>query len=195
MEWIASVRYWLAALLVAGLPAAILYWYLIHPFAAFWRRRGVAATFAVVGAVFLAVATVLLLQHERILATAYPFSWPLAALGLVLYAISIALELACRRHLKFAILAGVPEIGSDPGQLLTEGIYARVRNPRYLAIFFGVGGFCLILNYPALYLVFLASIPAVYGIILLEERELRQRFGAEYEDYLQRVPRLVPRLR
>lgn len=194
MEWLGAVRYWLAVLLYASLPAAVLYWVVIHPFAAFWRRLGVAVTFAVVGVGFLAVVLLLALQHERVLATAYPFSWPLAVVGLTLYAVAAALEVACRRHLKFAILAGVPEIGEDPGRLLTEGIYARVRNPRYLSLIFGVTGFSLILNYPALYVVCVLFVPAIYAVILLEERELKQRFGSEYEEYLRRVPRLVPRL-
>jgi protein-S-isoprenylcysteine O-methyltransferase Ste14 len=31
--------------------------------------------------------------------------------------------------------------------------------------------------------------------VLLEERELAERFGAEYLDYCRRVPRYVPRRR
>jgi protein-S-isoprenylcysteine O-methyltransferase Ste14 len=195
VEWLHQVRYWLAVLLYATLPPAVLYWYLIHPFAAFWRRLGIRWTFTVVGIVFLAVTLALASLHESVLAVSFRFSWPLAALGFVLYAVSIALEVSCRRHLKFRILAGVPEVSGKPGRLLTEGIYARVRNPRYLSLFFGVAAFALILNYLALYLAFVLFVPAVYGIILLEERELRERFGAEYEDYLRRVPRLIPRLR
>lgn len=193
MEWLGVIRYWAAVLLFASLPPAVLYWYLIHPFAAFWRRLGVTRTFVLVGAVFLAGVVLLALQHERVLAASYPFSWPLAAVGVALYGVAIALEKACRRHLKFAVLAGVPEIGEDPGRLLTEGIYARTRNPRYLGLIFGVAGLALILNYPALYLGFALFVPALYGVILLEERELKQRFGAGYEDYLRRVPRLIPR--
>lgn len=195
MEWLGTARYWLAVLLYASLPAAVLYWYLIHPFAAFWRRLGAAVTFALVGGIFLTVVVVLALQHERVLATSYPFSWPLAAVGLALYGVAVYLEMACRRYLKFSILAGLPEVGDDPGRLLTEGIYSRTRNPRYLSLYFGVGGFALILNYPALYLVFALFVPALYGVILLEERELGERFGAEYEDYMKRVPRLLPRPR
>jgi len=45
------------------------------------------------------------------------------------------------------------------------------------------------------YLAILALIPAAYPLILLEERELKQRYGEEYESYLESVPRLIPRWR
>jgi protein-S-isoprenylcysteine O-methyltransferase Ste14 len=37
------------------------------------------------------------------------------------------------------------------------------------------------------------TLPTLYLIVLLEERELRDRFGVEYEEYCRRVPRFVPR--
>lgn len=49
-------------------------------------------------------------------------------------------------------------------------------------------------NYPAVYLAWLLWIPGVYVTVLFEERELRQRFGAEYEEYCREVPRFIPRL-
>ena len=82
-----------------------------------------------------------------------------------------------------------------PGRLLTEGIYARVRNPRYLAVLLGMTGFALILNYPALYLTVAACVPAGWLLIVLEERELEERFGDEYLAYKKSVPRLIPRPR
>lgn len=194
MDWLEKIRYFAAVLVYSSVPAAVLYWYLIHPFASFWKRLGAKRTFTLVGAICLVVVAVLAAFHEQVLAASYPFRGWLAVIGLGLYAVAAALEVSCRRHLKFAVLAGVPEVSGDPGQLLTEGIYSRIRNPRYLSILFGLAALALILNYPALYLLFVVSIPAIYGIILLEERELRQRFGAEYEEYVRRVPRLIPRL-
>ena len=51
---------------------------------------------------------------------------PAAVLG-------IRIARARRRFLTQRILVGVPEISnSDRGRLITDGIYGRVRNPRYL---------------------------------------------------------------
>jgi protein-S-isoprenylcysteine O-methyltransferase Ste14 len=44
------------------------------------------------------------------------------------------------------------------------------------------------------YLVWLAWLPGVYVLVWFEERELRDRFGQEYDDYCRQVPRFVPKL-
>ena len=76
--------------------------------------------------------------------------------------------------------------------LLSEGIYGKIRHPRYVEALLWVLGYAFIANYLGLYLLFILSIPTVFLIVLLEERELRERFGTEYEDYCRRVPRFVP---
>jgi protein-S-isoprenylcysteine O-methyltransferase Ste14 len=124
-----------------------------------------------------------------------PFRWDLAALGLVLYGLAVVVEIQCRRHLKLRTLMGVPQLLGERDRLLTEGIYSRTRNPRYLGVILGVGGWTLILNYPALYVAGLVSLPALYWLIRFEERELAERFGEGYRRYKRRVPRLIPRLR
>ena len=55
--------------------------------------------------------------------------------------------------------------------------------------------YALFCNYLATYLLVPAVAILIYLIVLLEERELRNRFGAEYEAYCARVPRFVPKFR
>ena len=49
-------------------------------------------------------------------------------------------------------------------------------------------------NYLALYLVFLLTLPVIHIIVLLEEKELKERFGRDYEAYCRRVPRYIPKI-
>ena len=48
-------------------------------------------------------------------------------------------------------------------------------------------------NYSGAWVLYALAFPAIHLVVLLEERELRERFGAEYEDYCRRVPRYLPR--
>jgi protein-S-isoprenylcysteine O-methyltransferase Ste14 len=83
-----------------------------------------------------------------------------------------------------------------PRQLVVTGPYRFVRNPMISGVLFVLFGEALILlSRPQLTwaLIFLL-INAAY-IPLLEEPQLRARFGAAYDEYCDHVPRLVPRLR
>ncbi len=44
-----TARYWLALILVVSFPPAFLYWFVIHPFADFWRQLGPLKTHLIVG--------------------------------------------------------------------------------------------------------------------------------------------------
>ncbi len=53
--------------------------------------------------------------------------------------------------------------------------------------------YALVANYVGGYIVSALCLPTIYLMVLLEERELRARFGMEYLEYCQRVPRFVPK--
>jgi len=71
-------------------------------------------------------------------------------------------------------------------------LYAHVRHPRYLQLLLALLGWAMLANYLAPYVVLLLWIPAVYLIVVIEERELRQRYGEEYTQYCREVPRFLP---
>jgi len=88
---------------------------------------------------------------------------------------------------------GVPELSrTDKGWLLTEGIYARVRNPRYLEFMAFILAYVSFANFAGTWVLALLVFPATHVLVLMEERELRERFGAEYEAYCRQVPRWIP---
>jgi protein-S-isoprenylcysteine O-methyltransferase Ste14 len=87
--------------------------------------------------------------------------------------------------------------------LVTAGPYAHVRNPLYVGNLVTALGFSIAFTggqsargRGVLTVLGLGSMLAVYAAIVpLEEAYLRKTFGAAFDEYAERVPRIVPRLR
>lgn len=82
---------------------------------------------------------------------------------------------------------------SQEGRLADDELYGLVRHPQYTGIMLAVFG--QIIHWPTIItLVLFPVIVLVYTrLALQEEKEMLDRFGAAYQDYLQRVPRFFPR--
>lgn len=85
-------------------------------------------------------------------------------------------------------------------RLMTSGWHRFVRHPFYIHfILLPIGLFLLTLNYLALLVLVtyttLWQPRTVVGWMRQEEEDLRQRYGAEAEDYLRRTGRVFPRFR
>jgi protein-S-isoprenylcysteine O-methyltransferase Ste14 len=196
-HWIDLARYVIGALLVITLPPAVAYWFIVHPFIAFWRRVGVKPTFWFLG-IFLTVSMVALFPFRHILlGRDLGTSLPLIILAVPLLVAGGIVSRLRKRHLTFKMLAGAPELApeSSGAGLLTEGIYGRIRHPRYVEFTLALLGWTFFANYLGLYITTALLIAALLVIVFMEERELRERFGQAYIDYSARVPRFVPRLR
>ncbi len=120
-------------------------------------------------------------------------SWTLVVLGVGVALLGESIRFAGIRH------AGsetrTRQVGAS--MLITTGPFARVRNPLYLGNMLIYLGFALSSGalLPWLPLGAFVFFVVQYSlIIVLEEAKLRELFGAEYEQYCCRVPRLVPRL-
>lgn len=79
--------------------------------------------------------------------------------------------------------------------MLKEGIYASVRHPRYVAVIVGIAAFALFVNYLGIYVFTVLTVPALWLVVILEERELTERYGQEYAQYQREVPMFFPRFR
>src|ERR1700681_4579826 len=86
--------------------------------------------------------------------------------------------------------------------LVTAGPYAHVRNPLYLGNFLTALGFSIAFTgglsgrgRATMTALALGTMLGVYATIIpLEEAYLRKKFGLAFDEYAERVPRLVPRL-
>jgi protein-S-isoprenylcysteine O-methyltransferase Ste14 len=192
-----TFRYWFAVILVVWLPPAVIWWYIVHPFIGFWRRFGARGALVANIVIALAIAWGLWSLRGLLVGRDLGTHWLLTGIGIALVALAVVMGSFRRRQLPTKILSGLPEMQADGrgGRLLTEGVYARVRHPRYLEVAAAVFGYAALANYTGGWLVAAAVVPALHLVVLLEERELARRFGAEFEAYRARVPRYLPRRR
>lgn len=189
-----NFRYIVALLLVTLVPAALLYWLLLHSLLPVWRRLGISASQYVLWAAVVVAALVLSNGHDLLLGRDFGFQPMLAAVGIVFLAGAVVFRLQIERHLPWRVQLGLPEIdpGGHPQKLVTTGPYAHTRHPRYIQVGLALAGWALLANYPAGYLAALLWIPLVILIVRLEEAELHRRFGADYAFYCDRVARFWP---
>jgi len=193
-----SVRYIFGVLCVIVLPSGLLFWLLIHPWARQWRRLGPARTYLIVLPIVTALGAVLYRFRWPLLGEDLGTNWILIGIAGVLYAITMWFEFQYWRHLSIATLVGVTELsrtGNETGKLLREGMYARLRHPRYASAGLGVIGNVLLINYLGLYIILLVVLALGLWLLALEERELADRFGDAYRQYQREVPQLIPRMR
>jgi protein-S-isoprenylcysteine O-methyltransferase Ste14 len=117
------------------------------------------------------------------------------AAGWLLIAAGIALYFACA-FWGFAVRGqGTPLPLDPPKKLVIEGPYRVVRNPMYWGVGSVVLGEAAIFHSVALAeLAVVLAAGVIVFVLFVEEPALKQKFGAEYEDYCRRVPRWLPRV-
>jgi protein-S-isoprenylcysteine O-methyltransferase Ste14 len=110
----------------------------------------------------------------------------LTTLGIILILIGIIIWL-------FAVVKSKITEEIIDNKLVTTGIYSFIRHPIYSAFLFASSGLIFISQN-----LFLFFLPVLYWIILTigmiktEEKWLKEKFGAEYEEYSKKVNRFIP---
>lgn len=152
-------------------------------------------TYLVLALMFIAVGVAIYLVRDPLLAVDYGTNRWLWIPSVLCYGATVWIQIRIRKQLTFRVLAGVPELDEDGkgGTLLAEGLYGRMRHPRYTAVILGLLSFAFFTNYLGMYLLVPLSAVGLWLIVRLEERELAERFGEEYARYRARVPALFPR--
>jgi hypothetical protein len=92
--WLDIVRYYVAILMLIGLPAGILMWLLIHLFAKFWQRVGRVWAYLIVAVPMLLLAGTIVWGRETILAADYGTNHVLIALSVIPFALAIVIYLS-----------------------------------------------------------------------------------------------------
>ena len=89
---------------------------------------------------------------------------------------------------------GTPVPFNPPPKLITNGLYAYVRNPMILGLFIFMLGLGVLLGSLSLIFIFtpLFIVLNVLYIKAIEEKEMEKKFGREYLEYKKRVPMFFP---
>ncbi len=190
------IRQFMTILMWMIFPPCFLFWISIHGLFAFWRRVGVTITYTLhAGFIILMMAAVYQYRHVLI---GYDLGWNtyLASFGVLLWIYSAYMETKTRQFLSLPMMIGVPELNPkrEDSTLLTDGIFSRTRNPRYVLVYLYLIGWTLFANYTGMYMLLILTGILIYTVVWLEERELHNRFGKAYEEYCQNVPRFIPTL-
>jgi protein-S-isoprenylcysteine O-methyltransferase Ste14 len=82
------------------------------------------------------------------------------------------------------------------GKLVVTGLYKHVRNPMIIGVLTVLSGESIaLLSYRILIWMFLFFLINHLFFLIYEEPVLEKKFGQEYRDYKQKVPRWIPDLR
>jgi len=176
------------------IPPVLGFWFFVHPFTALWRKAGFHWYRLFVGTYFAAFASAMYMLRQPLLSICFGVRTPLIAASAVFLILSLGIAVLRQRHLKTDVLMGIPQVAAEKDQtgLITTGIYSRTRNPRYLELGFSFAAMACFSNYLAAWILLALYVPVIHAVVLMEERELRERYGTPYEDYCRAVPRYVP---
>jgi protein-S-isoprenylcysteine O-methyltransferase Ste14 len=184
LDWLAGI------VLLLQLPIP-LYWFVMHPMMQFWRRHSHGKAF-LTGVILSwppVMACLIAFRREVFLDSAPPATSIIA--GMALLVLEGWIFWRVKRDLGGARLVGKTEL-SGGGEIVRTGIYRRLRHPRYVGSLLAIVGACLIAGTRVMWIVTMIWTLLMLSAILLEEREMRARFGADYVAYCRNVPRFLP---
>jgi protein-S-isoprenylcysteine O-methyltransferase Ste14 len=111
-----------------------------------------------------------------------------ALVGGIIMACAVGIALSAGREMTRARTTFLP--GGKASALVFTGVYKRTRNPMYLSLAFFTLGLGIATANP--WMAVLAPVLLLYlqeRVVKREEAYLKERFGAEYADYMSKVRR------
>lgn len=183
---------WIAAVVLFLQLPIPLYWFVMHPQVDYWRKHQKAGYITGLLLSWLPVTVLLVIFHRKLFRAAQPAVWEIAA-GIALIIFEVCIFWRVKKDLGAMQLVGQTEL-SGGGEIVRRGIYARIRHPRYIGSFLAILGACFLAGTRAMWIVAAIWLVLTRIAIALEERELRNRFGASYAEYCRRAPRFFPNI-
>jgi protein-S-isoprenylcysteine O-methyltransferase Ste14 len=181
---------WFAALILFLQLPIPLFWFVLHPLMGFWRRHTKASYIVALLLAWPPVTACIVAFRRELFRPDWPPVWRLIA-GFALVIFEVWLFARLTHDLGMARLVGKTELAGG-GSIARNGIYGRIRHPRYFGSLLAIIGACLLAAKVAMWVIAAIWTALMLLAIAFEERELRTRFGAEYDEYARQVPRFLP---
>src|SRR5512141_1489381 len=105
-----TLRYYLALLLLLGAPPAIVFWLLVHPFIALWRRLGPTVSYGVLWGACLLGMLALYGEADGLLAIEFGPHPLTVGLGATCLVVAAYLRWELARQIATYQLLGLPEL-------------------------------------------------------------------------------------
>jgi protein-S-isoprenylcysteine O-methyltransferase Ste14 len=106
-----------------------------------------------------------------------PWTW-MQTLGVCMMVVGFPLWLTAHVQLGASFA-----VGAQARELVTRGLYAKIRSPIYVFGSIGIAGTFLLLGRPHFLLIFAVLIPLQMVRARNEARVLEEKFGEEYRNY------------
>lgn len=182
---------WILCVVYSTIPS---FWFLIHPFAEYWRSRRRSPYVVLLPgwiAMWVIVAALTFRWRHIVLYTTH---WPWIP-AILLFVVGVWTYSQSGKHFSARQLGGLPEVihHHREQRLVTSGIRARVRHPVYLAHLCEMMGWSLGTGLAVCYALTAFAVLTGAFMIRMEEHELEKRFGEEYEAYRASSGAVLPR--
>ncbi len=176
-------------------PVIPLFWIPIHGLSRIFKNLGFL-TYIMPLFTWLPLAYLIYTKRTFILHNKLDIPVILNISGIVLLVLGTLIHLWTGKLLGLWGLIGLPEVSTRiKGKLVTEGPFSVVRHPTYFAHTLIFSGVFLITGVVAVGIITLLDFLVVFVLIIpLEEKELLNRFGKDYNLYRKKVPKYFPRV-
>ncbi|MFC1918579.1 methyltransferase family protein [Chloroflexota bacterium] len=117
-------------------------------------------------------------------------------LGLSILLLGLGWFICGWTFLTFIRTKGTPVPFNPPPRLITNGLYACIRNPMLLGLFIFLIGLGTLLGSLSLIFIFTPLFILINVLYLkaIEEKEMEKKFGIPYLEYKKKVPMFIPNL-
>jgi protein-S-isoprenylcysteine O-methyltransferase Ste14 len=169
-------------------PVVPLFWIPVHGLSKIFKRLGIF-TYILPLVTWPPIAYIIYLNRDFLLHFKIQIPLIVHLIGFVLLIFGGILQIWTGLLLGLWGLMGLPEVSKKvQGRLITEGPFSIVRHPTYLAHTLMFSGVFFITGILAVGVITILDILIISFIVIpLEEKELIERFGEQYRDYMKKV--------